>query len=210
MRVESVTDFRSSGIGKKLPVIRAFIAIDLSPEIQKQLDEVLRNYRAQLPNIPIRWVSASNIHLTLKFLGDVSLSNLNLLTEMIQKEVSTHHEFDISVGGSGAFPNNRQPRVVWVGVEAPPELNAVQSGIETATARLGYSREERAFSPHLTLGRVSRNANSQDVKAISKVLESMRIGFLGATCVEKVHLYRSDLQPTGAVYTQIFSSSLIK
>lgn len=193
-----------------MSVIRAFIAIDLSAEIQQHLDEVLRNFRAQLANIPIRWVAASNIHLTLKFLGDVSLSNLNLLTEMIQKEISTHHQFDISVGGSGAFPNIRQPRVVWVGVEAPTELTAIQNGIETTTARLGYMREERAFSPHLTLGRVSRNASTQDIKAISKTLETTRVGFLGAACVDTVHLYRSDLQPTGAVYTQIFSSSLIK
>ncbi len=193
-----------------MSIIRAFIAIDLSAEIQTRLDEVLQNYRSQLPNIPIRWVPATNIHLTLKFLGDVSLSNLSLLTEMIQKEVSGHHQFDISVGGSGAFPNIRQPRIVWVGVEAPAELSAIQNGIEITTARLGYSREERAFSPHLTLGRVSRNASSQDVKTISKAVETTRVGFLGATCVEKVHLYRSDLHPTGAVYTQIFSSSLIK
>ncbi len=193
-----------------MSVIRAFIAIDLSPEIEKRLEELLKSYRAQLPDTPVRWVPAANIHLTLKFLGDVSLANLNLLTEMIQGEVSTHHQFDISVGGSGAFPNTRQPRVVWVGVEAPPELASIQNGIELATARLGYAREERAFSPHLTLGRVSRNATSQDVKVISKALETTRVGFLGATCVEKVFLYRSDLQPTGAVYTQIFSSSLIK
>ena len=193
-----------------MSVIRAFIAIDLSAEIQLRLDEVVHNYRTQLTNIPIRWVAASNIHLTLKFLGDVSLSNLNILTDMIQTEISGHHQFDISVGGSGAYPNLRQPRIIWVGVEAPPELNAIQNGIESTTGRLGYSREERAFSPHLTLGRVSRNATSQDVKAISKALETSRVGFLGATCVEKVHLYRSDLQPTGAVYTQIFSSSLIK
>jgi 2'-5' RNA ligase len=193
-----------------MSVIRAFIAIELSSQIQKRLEEVLKSYQTLLPNVPVRWVAAANIHLTLKFLGDVSLANLNLLTDMIQREISTHHQFDISVGGSGAFPNIRQPRVVWVGVEAPQELNDIQNAIEVATARLGYAREERAFSPHLTLGRVSRNATSQDVKSISKALESNRVGFLGATCVEKVHLYRSDLQPTGAVYTQIFSSSLIK
>jgi 2'-5' RNA ligase len=193
-----------------MSVIRAFIAIDLSPEIQHRLDDVVHIYKAQLNKIPIRWVAASNIHLTLKFLGDVSLSNLNILTDMIQTEISAHHQFDISVGGSGAFPNTRQPRIIWIGVEAPPELTAIQNVIEITTNRLGYTREERAFSAHLTLGRVSRNATSQDVKAISKALETLRVGFLGATCVEKVHLYRSDLQPTGAVYTQIFSSSLIK
>ncbi len=88
-----------------MSVIRAFIAIDLSADIQHRLDEVQQNYKAQLANTPIRWVVASNIHLTLKFLGDVSLSNLNILTDMISAEISRHHQFDISVGGSGAFPN---------------------------------------------------------------------------------------------------------
>jgi 2'-5' RNA ligase len=193
-----------------IPVIRAFVAIDLSHEIQIHLDEVVRKYQLQLSALPIRWVTASNIHLTLKFFGDVSLSNLTILTDILHTEISSHHQFEISVGGAGAFPNIRQPRIVWVGVEAPAELTAIQNGIEIATGRLGYVREQRAFSPHLTLGRVSRNASSLDVKAISKVIESTKVGFLGATCVEKVNLYRSDLQPTGAKYTQIFSSSLIK
>jgi len=195
---------------EKMAVIRAFIAIDLSEEIQQHLDKVISDYRAELPNIPIRWVAASNIHLTLKFLGDVSLSNLNLLTAMFQAEISTYHQFDISVGGSGAFPNLHQPRVIWVGVEAPPELIGIHNSIEATTGRLGYLREERAFSPHLTLGRVSRNATAKDIKIISIALASNKIGFLGTTRVEKVHLYRSDLKPSGAVYTQIFSSSLIK
>jgi RNA 2',3'-cyclic 3'-phosphodiesterase len=193
-----------------MAVIRAFIAIDLSQDIQNRLDELVNKYKSLLPQIPIRWVAGSNIHLTLKFLGDVSLSNLNILTDMIQAEVSSHHQFEISVGGAGAFPNTRQPRIIWVGVEAPPELTAIQNGIEATTGRLGYTREERAFSPHLTLGRVSRNATSQEVKVISKALEAIKVGFLGATCVEKVYLYKSDLQPTGAVYTQIFTTSLIK
>jgi RNA 2',3'-cyclic 3'-phosphodiesterase len=193
-----------------MSVIRAFIAIDLSPEIQQRLDNVLEDFKNQLANIPVRWVAVTNIHLTLKFLGDVSISNLALLTNMLQAEVSAHHQFEISVGSSGAFPNLRQPRVIWVGIEAPQELIAIQNGIEAATARLGYTREDRPFSPHLTLGRVPRNATTQDVKDISKVLETNKVGFLGVTCVEQIHLYRSDLHPTGAVYTQLFSSELQK
>lgn len=193
-----------------MAVIRAFLAIDLSEDIQHRLDGIIHNYKMQLPNISIRWVPASNIHLTLKFLGDVSVSNLNILTDMLQTEISVHHQFEISVGSSGAFPNFRHPRIIWVGVEAPLELSAIQNGIETTTSRLGYAREERPFSPHLTIGRVSRNASSQDVKVISKVLEGTKVGFLGATCVEKIHLYRSDLQQSGTVYTRLFSSYLIK
>src|SRR4030042_4716083 len=112
-----------------MSVIRAFIAIDLSPEILQQLELVLQNYKSQLGQVPIRWVAATNIHLTLKFLGDVSLSNLNMLTDMIQTEVSNHHQFEVSVGGSGAFPNNHQPRVIWVGVEPPQELVTIQTGV---------------------------------------------------------------------------------
>jgi 2'-5' RNA ligase len=193
-----------------MSVIRAFIAIDLSHDIQLRLNDVLEDYKSQLVNVPVRWVPVTNIHLTLKFLGDVSLSNLPLLTNLMQAEVSNHQQFEISVGRSGAFPNNRQPRVIWIGVEAPQELIAIQNGIEISTARLGYAREERAFSPHLTLGRISRSATSQDVKIISQSLEKTRVGFLGATCVEKIHLYRSDLQPTGALYSRIFSASLLE
>jgi 2'-5' RNA ligase len=191
-----------------ISIIRAFIAIDLSTEIQQRLNDVLDNYKTLLSKIPIRWVPVTNIHLTLKFLGELSTSNLNILTDMLKTEVTSHHQFEISVGGSGAFPNIRQPRIIWVGVEAPPELASIQIGIESATARLGYAREERAFSPHLTIGRISRNVSMLEVKVISQTLENNRVGFLGAICIEKVHLYRSDLQPTGAVYTRIFTASL--
>jgi 2'-5' RNA ligase len=191
-----------------MSVIRAFIAIDLSQEIQQRLEEVSQLFKTQLLNVPIRWVGVDNIHLTLKFLGDVSISNLKILTDMIHSEVSNHKQFEISVGGGGAFPSNRQPRVIWVGVEAPQDLILIQHEIDMATSRIGYAPEERPFSPHLTIGRVSRNATSEDVRKISQSLDKIHVGFLGATCVEKIHLYRSDLQPSGAIYTEIFTGTL--
>jgi 2'-5' RNA ligase len=190
-----------------MSVIRAFIAIDLTQEIHQRLDEVIENFRKQLEGVPIRWVPGKNIHLTLKFLGDMSLANLELLTKILQNEVAGHAPFEISVGGSGAFPAVRRPRVIWVGVEAPSELAAVQSGVENAMARLGYAREERPFSPHLTVGRVSRNAGSGDLRRIAAVLEASKVSFLGAACVREVCLFRSDLKPSGAAYTKIFAAS---
>jgi 2'-5' RNA ligase len=97
--------------------------------------------------------------------------------------------------------------VIWVGVEAPQELDFLQRGIDLATARVGYSPDRRAFSPHLTLGRVSRNATPRDVSRIGEVLSKEKVGFLGVARVSAVHLYRSDLQPGGAVYTKLFSAS---
>jgi 2'-5' RNA ligase len=189
-------------------VIRAFIAISLSPEIYRSLDQVMLHLQERLPDAPVRWVVVKNIHLTIKFLGEVSISNLELLTKILHAEASHHQPFEISVGDLGAYPSIKRPRVIWVGVEAPPELHALQRGIETETTRLGYVRENRGFSPHLTLGRVSRSANSLDIRRISDILGNCKVGYLGAARVQGVNLYRSDLQPSGAVYTEIFSAPL--
>jgi 2'-5' RNA ligase len=191
-----------------MSVVRAFVAIDLSPEIRQRLDQVIEQLQERLPGAPVRWVPGKNVHLTIKFLGDVSESNLELLTKILRAESSRHDCFEFSVGNIGAYPSIRRPRVIWVGVEAPPELQALQHGIESETARLGYAREKRQFSPHLTLGRVSRSAAPDDSRRIRQVLSNCKVGFLGAARVQEVFLYRSDLQPGGAVYTQLFSASL--
>jgi RNA 2',3'-cyclic 3'-phosphodiesterase len=191
-----------------MSVIRAFIAIDLSSDIRRRLEGVSNQLKDRLVDIPVRWVPVENIHLTLMFLGDVSINNLEMLKKILQKEVSSHHAFEFSVGGIGAFPNTRHPRVLWVGVEAPAELNNIQRGIESSVSRLGYAREDRPFSAHLTLGRVSRNATSKDTHLICEVLESTKIGFLGVANVNSVCLMRSDLRPSGAIYTRIFEASL--
>jgi RNA 2',3'-cyclic 3'-phosphodiesterase len=191
-----------------MSVIRAFIAIDLSAEIRSRLEGVSKQLKERMVDIPIRWVPVENIHLTLMFLGDVSVNNLEMLEKIFQNEVSTHHVFEFSVGGLGAFPNVRHPRVLWVGVEAPAELTNIQRGIETSISRLGYAREDRPFSAHLTLGRVSRNATSKDTHFICEVLEKTRVGFLGVTQVNKVYLMRSDLRPSGAIYTRVFEATL--
>lgn len=191
-----------------MTVIRAFIAIDLPPEIRQRLDQVIAQLTQRLEGIPVRWVPAGNIHLTLKFLGDVSVANVEMLKKVLQTEAETHHRFEVSVGGLGAFPNNRQPRVVWAGVEAPQELGSLQRNIDTAMAKLGYNREERPFSAHLTLGRVSRNATARDAHRIGEVIEATKVGYLGIAQVDAVHLYKSDLQPSGSVYTRLFSTLL--
>ena len=191
-----------------MSVIRAFIAISLSPEIYQQLDQVLAGLKSKLPGGSVRWVPAKNIHLTIKFLGDVSISSQGMLTQALQAEASRHPAFDVSVGELGVFPSLRRPHVVWIGVEAPQELATLQHGVEAEMARLGYAPEDRPFSPHLTLGRVARNASSEEIRRISDVLGKSKVGFLGAFRVQSVYLYRSDLQPGGSVYTRLFTANL--
>lgn len=191
-----------------MSVIRAFIALDITPAIQNRLKEVSNKFKEQLADISIRWVPSENIHLTLKFLGDVSETNLHMLTDILKVEASHHPPFEISVGDSGAYPNNNRPRVLWVGVQAPPELDLLQSGVASEMEKLGYARERRSYSPHLTIGRVGRNVPRKDTLKISEVIESNKIGFLGATRIHEVCLYKSDLKPSGAVYTRLFTAPL--
>ena len=189
-----------------MSVIRAFIAIDLPPDVLDCLSQMITQLRDQIDEKAVRWVPVENIHITLKFLGDVSENNLDVLSEIISAEATLQKPMEISVGRLGAFPNVRQPRVLWTGVEAPPELTSLQRSIETRTTKIGYPKDKRSFSPHLTMGRVSRNCAASQVRKISDMICSSTVGFLGAACVQSIHLYKSDLTPNGAVYTKLFSA----
>lgn len=191
-----------------MSVIRAFVAIDLPPDVQDCLTQISAQLKEQVGKKSVRWVPIPNIHLTLKFLGDVSVNNLDVLKEIIRAEAALQKPMEISIGRLGAFPKPAHPRVVWVGVEAPPELTALQRGIEARTTKVGYPKDKRAFYPHLTLGRVSRNASSKEVRTIGDIIRSSKVGFLGAASVQTIHFYKSELMPNGAVYTKLFTAPL--
>lgn len=190
-----------------MTAIRAFIAIELPHALQIQLSQIIAQLQ-QHSSRAVRWVSPQNIHLTLKFLGNVSPANLTSLTDVLGAEAKRHKGMQIKVGGLGAFPNRLRPRVVWVGVAAPPALTELQHGIDRETSRLGYPNEDRDFSPHLTLGRVSQHATPQEVKSISEALGITQVGELAVVTVQQIQLFRSDLQPGGAVYTPLFKAQL--
>ena len=191
-----------------MTVIRAFIAVDLSAEVLGRLEYLSGQLKAHMPAKAVRWVPAKNIHLTLKFLGDVSVSNLDVLYKILEAEAGKQPEFEVRVAGLGAFPSTHRPRVIWVGVEAPAELSALQRCIEAETSRLGYVGEERDFSPHLTLGRVSRNVTASELRQISEALVGAKAGALGICPIKAVHLYRSELNPQGSIYTRLYSAGL--
>jgi len=193
-----------------MSLLRAFIAVEIPPGIHQAIENQTALIRAALDASLVRWVPSENIHLTLKFLGDVSPANVELLEQMLSVEVSHHRTFEMKFGGLGAFPNPKRPRVIWIGIQAPAGLEALQHGIEAATATLGYPDEQRPFSPHLTIGRVKQNINTAGMQQIRTVLEKAEVGSLGISRVSAVHLFKSDLKPTGAVYTRLFSAPLGK
>lgn len=191
-----------------MAVLRAFIAIDLPSPIREKLEQETKSLKNHLLNLPIRWVPTENIHLTLIFLGDVSETNVDMIAEIINTHGRQQSRFEMSIGSLGVFPNTSHPRVLWVGVEAPEELKVFRGKIASEITRLGYKIDDREYSPHLTLGRVSRNASSEEVRTISKILEKEKLGFVGVVPVAEVHLYRSDIKTGGAIYTKLFSAPL--
>lgn len=191
-----------------MTLLRAFIALEIPAPIREAIQQQTAALRKSADSSLVRWVPAGNLHLTLKFLGDVSTTNLPFLTQMLSREAGQHAGFSLQVGGLGAFPNSRRPRVIWIGIHAPEELSALARSLESATRRLGYPSEERPFSPHLTIGRIKQTASPADLQRIHTALESTQVGPLGSAEVTAVHLMKSDLQPTGSVYTRLFSAPL--
>lgn len=189
-------------------IIRAFIAIDLPADVQDSLGQVTSSLQKQIPAELVRWVDSDKIHLTLKFLGDISSKNLEIVKKIVATETAKRHTMEIGIGGIGAFPKTHHPFVIWIGVEAPSELDDLRRGIETRVARLGYERDKYDFTPHLTLGRVSRKTSGKDIRKVGDVLHNFSVGYLGAARVEEVHVYRSDLRPAGPTYTQLFTAQL--
>jgi len=190
--------------------MRIFIAIELSQQTLDVIEKQTARLRQTVGNDIIRWVSTQNMHLTLKFIGDIAATHLGFLKQMLNQEAASHQQFDMQIGGLGSFPSSRMPRILWIGLHAPAELAALHKGIEAGASRLGYGKEERAFSPHLTLGRARQNVEPAELSKVRAAVDTIQLGNIAIARVDSVHLFKSDLQPGGSVYTKLFSAPLSK
>lgn len=192
-----------------MSILRAFVALEIPPKIQTKIHQETKTFRNGIDSL-VRWVPTHNMHLTLKFLGDISPNNVEFLIQMLRREAEVVPCFDIRLAGLGSFPSPRRPRVIYIGILAPAALEALQRGIESASRRLGYESEERPFSAHLTLGRVKQNISGIDQQKIRRALEDIQVDLLATARVDSVHLYKSELHPGGPIYTRIYSAPLKK
>ncbi|MEA3369610.1 MAG: RNA 2',3'-cyclic phosphodiesterase [Candidatus Ratteibacteria bacterium] len=175
---------------------RVFIAISLSEAISKKI-EVIQD-KLKKTKADVRWVKPANIHLTLKFLGNITPEQISGLKQGLEKIARKFQPFSIFIEEMGSFPSIDSPRVIWVGISRGKEiLNKMNKAIEDDLAKIGFPREERAFHPHLTLGRCrSSKHRSQLAKQIKT--ES---AFLGALAVDRISIYKSLLTSEGPVYS---------
>lgn len=189
-------------------LLRTFIAADIPPTIQKSIQLCMDDLRSTIGNSSVRWIPVHNIHLTLKFLGDISEARLDSLSRVLLTEADSHSAFDISISGLDSFPNSKRARVLYIGIQASAGLDALQRRIEAACARVGFESESRPFSPHLTIGRVRQRIPSSDQIRIRKTLNDTKIDSLGTARVDSIHLYKSERKPSGSVYAKLFSAPL--
>ena len=183
--------------------IRAFVALEMPDEVRRDLDEISFRLRKDLANVPLRWVPVENMHLTLKFLGDVLREQLQAITEILREKTGNLAPIQLSLDGLGAFPNLQRPRVLWIGIDFPDTLKTFQRDLENQFAALGFSHENRSFAPHLTLARVRGHARTADLARIREILEAAPKPAPTHAIADKITLFRSELKPSGSVYNAL-------
>ncbi len=178
--------------------MRSFIAIELSETVKSALAELQKELKGSRADI--RWIKPENIHLTLKFLGNVD-EKITVETERIIKEIcKKHNMFTLEVKGISTFPGMKSPRVLWIGINSNDVLTKIQKDIEDGTASLGIERENRRFTPHLTLGRFRSAMGKENLIDKIELHKNESFGLIEA---KSISLIRSDLKPAGAQYTKI-------
>lgn len=176
--------------------MRLFVALNLKDDERKKL------YKAAAPlrksGMPVRWVDPGSMHITLKFLGEVRTQNVDAVMHAVAAVASKAVPHEVKLGGFGAFPTIRRPRIIWAGAEAKPELRSLKHDLEWELAALGFERELRAFQPHITLGRAEEESEAGNFRDLEALMGEIK--YRGRIPVRQVDLMSSKLTPTGARY----------
>jgi len=185
--------------------IRSFIAIELTAEVRESLSSLMDRLKPER-HPQVKWVAADSVHLTLKFLGNIYPDQVAGITQAISSAARGVSPFELKVDGLGAFPNSQQPRVIWVSVTGDTrKLKLLHREIDGALSYLGFPREKRAFTPHLTLGRMKDQASSRDKANIGKLVTATEFAGGAAMQVKEISLMQSTLTPSGPIYSRLES-----
>jgi RNA 2',3'-cyclic 3'-phosphodiesterase len=177
--------------------VRLFVALEIPSTVRQNIATLLASMRA-ITKEP-RWVRAENLHVTLKFLGEVAEIRLDAVRHALV-EIRSEKAVALEFRGLGFFPNEKHPRVLWVSMEASPNLKTLAADIEGAMEELGFPREKKEFSPHLTLARLESQRLPEALR--NAIAENQRREF-GSLRTNEFHLIQSKLKPTGAEYTTV-------
>ena len=186
---------------------RTFCAIELPDEVRSQLASHAKRLREAVPEASASWSKPENVHLTLKFFGNVSPDKLPLISAAASRAIKDSSSFSIRIGGTGVFPKRSRPQVLWVGVEdSSDRLADLQRRLEEEFAHEGFPKENRGYRPHLTIARLRQ---PEDATQLAEAHIQTKFSFIDVRVNEFV-LFRSELSPKGSRYTAISKHELTR
>ena len=184
--------------------MRAFIAIELSEEIRNALFQIQSHLKYS--GADVKWVEKDNIHLTLKFLGEISEAKVKEISDILDGIGKETGPFEITLKDIGAFPKIDYPRVIWVGLDKGVKESAeLAVKVDEALSKIGFQKESRPFAAHLTIGRVRSPKNKE---ALKEKVESCQLPPAKPQLISSVILFQSKLTPKGPIYTKLHESQL--
>ena len=179
--------------------MRLFVAVELPEEIKTEIGKTVTELKKL--EAGVKWVEEKNIHLTLKFLGEVKDNDIERLKSLVKDVLADTKLFEMSLEGFGAFPEGKTPRVIWVGVEkGKEELKKTADSLEEILSKSGFRKEEREFLSHITIGRVKEKRNIGELK---KAIEEKKHAKFGKSLVGHITIMKSKLSPKGPIYEAI-------
>lgn len=180
--------------------IRSFLAFELPRDVRTTLERVVSEIRRH--HLPLRWVKPQNIHLTIVFLGDVKPEVLKPIQEGVKEVCAEFGPFSAAIRGVGTFPNKKNPRVLWLGLDGEMErLSRFRDALQHSLTPFGIQEEKRSFRPHLTLGRFRKGKGR--ISDLQPVLSTYATVESPLSVLPELVLFRSDLRPEGAIYTRL-------
>jgi 2'-5' RNA ligase len=188
-----------------LSIVRLFLAVNLSPEVRRAIAEAVAPLRAIAPELS--WVKEEQLHLTVKFLGEQPEEMASKVASALRDVGARNRVIDAEVGGIGAFPNFRRPRVVWIGVTPEPKLELLHHDVESTCESLGLPVEGKPFRPHLTLARVRpRASDARTLRELSRAAKD--VSYVEEVIITGIDLMESELTTTGSRYRVVVSTPL--
>ena len=185
----------------RVGLLRCFIAISLPEELKAKISGIQEKLKSA--GADVSWTRPEGMHLTLKFFGEIEDKRIPKIEKALDAVVDGIPTFTLSVSGMGTFPDMRRPRVIWIGLkEEGGNLLRLQRGVEEELKKTGFQSEDRRFTPHITLGRIRSNKNTDK---LLRLIEEGKVEELGSFDVSEVHLIKSELKPAGAEYTELYS-----
>ena len=198
------------GVERKGQLTRAFIAVQLGESGLLDARSAIHKLESGPQGDAVRWVRAENLHVTLRFLGNIDQDQIDRLQPAVATRVARFPPFDLSVGQAGLFPRGKRPRVVAAALEPEQPLVRLAATVEEAVRAVGLPGEDRVFRAHLTLGRIKRNAPKSLTGLIERIdqANTERKTPAPSNRVTRLVLFRSDLKPDGPVYTELWAAAL--